>query len=233
MHLSRLLLDPRHREVRRAIDDLQAMHRAVMAAFADVDGGDARARHGVLWRLEPEPRGGPPVLLVQSAAAPDWARLPDGFLAARAAVRPIDSALETLAPGLRLRFRLVANPTRKIDTKSAGDGTRRNGRRVPLRDEAAQLAWLVRKGREAGFSLGDDIAGAARSVVVQPLGDATGRRNRGPGGRTDRLTVRGVAFEGVLTVTDPERLRIAVARGIGPAKAYGCGLLSLAPAPSV
>jgi CRISPR system Cascade subunit CasE len=229
MYLSRLVLDPRNRAVRHALGDLQAMHRAVMAAFPDVGGSDARARHGVLWRLEPDPRAGATVLLVQSASEPDWSRLPSGFLADIPATRPIDRALEVLAPGVRLRFRLLANPTRKIDTKSGDDGARRNGHRVPLRDEAALLAWIVRKGTDAGFSVGDDVAAAARSVVVRPLGDAIGRRGRDGEGRTSRLTLRGVTFEGLLTVTDAERLRQAVTQGIGPGKAYGCGLLSLAP----
>ena len=45
-----------------------------------------------------------------------------------------------------------------------------------------------------------------------------------------RLTFEGVTFEGVLEVTDPERFAATVRSGIGPAKAYGYGLLSLAPA---
>ena len=32
-------------------------------------------------------------------------------------------------------------------------------------------------------------------------------------------------FEGVLTVSDPDPLLPAIARGFGAAKAYGCGLM--------
>ena len=32
-------------------------------------------------------------------------------------------------------------------------------------------------------------------------------------------------FEGVLTVSDPDTLLPAIARGFGAAKAYGCGLM--------
>ncbi|MEM0963873.1 MAG: type I-E CRISPR-associated protein Cas6/Cse3/CasE, partial [Bacteroidota bacterium] len=38
----------------------------------------------------------------------------------------------------------------------------------------------------------------------------------------------GVRFDGELRVIDPDRLAVAVASGIGPAKAFGFGLLSLA-----
>jgi CRISPR system Cascade subunit CasE len=36
-------------------------------------------------------------------------------------------------------------------------------------------------------------------------------------------------FEGRLLITDPDALRAALVTGIGPAKGYGCGLLTLAP----
>jgi CRISPR system Cascade subunit CasE len=37
-----------------------------------------------------------------------------------------------------------------------------------------------------------------------------------------------VDFEGILEVTDPEEFAAAVTAGIGPAKAFGFGLLSVA-----
>ena len=39
-----------------------------------------------------------------------------------------------------------------------------------------------------------------------------------------------VEFEGVLTVTDPQRFLISLGRGFGRAKAYGCGLMLIARA---
>jgi len=38
-----------------------------------------------------------------------------------------------------------------------------------------------------------------------------------------------VQFNGRLQITDAARFITAVQTGIGPAKAFGCGLLSLAP----
>ena len=37
-------------------------------------------------------------------------------------------------------------------------------------------------------------------------------------------------YEGLLEITNPSELRNAILTGIGPARAYGNGLLSLAPA---
>ena len=44
-----------------------------------------------------------------------------------------------------------------------------------------------------------------------------------------RITFEGVTFEGLLRVTDPVAFRQAVEFGIGPARAYGFGLLSFRP----
>ena len=227
MYLSRLDLQPRDRDVRHDLGDLQALHSRVMSGFPEAD-AVARSSHGVLWRLEAADRHGRMTLLVQSRTPPDWSRLPPGFLVSPPSTKPIDTALEAIAVGARLRFRLVANPTVKVDTLSGPDGARRNGRRVPVRGEVELLGWLVRKAAGAGFSVGPDVDAAGRSVVVRQLGDGIGWR--GPRGAASRVTFRGVAFDGVLVVTEPSRLLQSVEAGVGSGKAYGFGLLSIAPA---
>lgn len=80
MYLSRLILNPRSREVRRDLADCQAMHRRVMAAFPDgLPEGEARASLGVLYRCD-QGRDGRLVLLVQSRVAPEWSGLAEGYL---------------------------------------------------------------------------------------------------------------------------------------------------------
>ena len=229
MYFSRLCLNARNRATRRDLGDLQAIHRTIMSAFPTA-GPTARAQERVLWRLEPDAHRGSAVLLVQSASAPDWSRLAPGYLKDdRPEVKPIDAALASVASGMRLRFRLVANPTKRLLGEGRPDGSHAKGERIPLRGDEALLAWLARKGAESGFTVGPDSAAAARTVVVRPLGDLVGWRRRGTGDGASQLTLRGVQFEGILTVTDPDRLRQAVASGIGSGKAYGFGLLSLAP----
>ena len=121
------------------------------------------------------------------------------------------------------RFRLRANVTRKIRTKSEG-GQSSNGARVPLRDDAQRLAWLVRKGAAAGFVLVTDVTDVGQpDVVIIDEGKSQGRRDG------KRLVFEGVRFDGRLRVTDPHRFIEALRAGIGPAKAYGYGLLSIAP----
>jgi len=42
------------------------------------------------------------------------------------------------------------------------------------------------------------------------------------------MSFRAVCYQGVLRVADADLLRETVSKGIGPAKVFGCGLLSLA-----
>ncbi len=234
MYLSRLILNPRHRQVQEDLADCQALHRTVMSGFPDhVTSEAARAQLGVLYRLERGVRGQLPVLLVQSRAAPDWSRLPSGYLAvlsgeANPAWKAIDGVLDGIREGMALRFRLRANPTRKIDTKSGPDGRRRNGRRVELRGEEQWQRWLTQKAQAHGFRL---LAAHGRaeppSTHLVPEGKFQGRRHDARGPAT--MTFASVVFDGALVVTDAVRFRQALEQGIGPAKAYGFGLLSVAP----
>ena len=113
-------------------------------------------------------------------------------------------------------FRLRANTTKRVDTKLGPDGTRRHGRRVPLHDDAARISWLARHAERSGFRFAAD---SLRLTAVAPIG--------GRGGKS--VTVAGTLFDGSLQVVDADRFRVAIQDGIGPAKAYGFGLLSIAP----
>jgi CRISPR system Cascade subunit CasE len=215
--LARLQLSPGSRILVRDLGDVVRMHNRVMSAFPHSCAGNARAELGVLWRVD-QPSGRPPTIFVQSAVEGDWNRLPQGW-ASRVETKGLDDFFAGFAGGMRLRFRLRANATRRIETKSDPGGPRRNGRRVPLRDPEAAVAWLSRHGTDSGFQLvKGDVVPMATASAEAPI---SGRR------QGSIVTVEATLFEGLLAVTDPDRLRHAVRAGLGPAKAYGCGLLSL------
>lgn len=50
------------------------------------------------------------------------------------------------------------------------------------------------------------------------------------GASASKITFASVLFEGLLRVTNPDAFRSALEMGIGSGKAYGFGLLSIAPA---
>ena len=228
MYLSRLLLDPRIRAVRRDLADCQELHRSIMSAFPQTQQPEesARERFGVLHRLEVDRRGNRLILYVQSWEEPDWSRLVPGYLEENSnlenpACKPVEEKYRGLKTGAVFAFRLQANPTRKIDKKNQKDGPRWHGKRVELRREEDQIAWLQRKGEQGGFEL--------LGVRVQGQVKEQGRRQR-RGSSDSPLTLAGVVFEGHLRINDAGKFYDhSLARGIGPGKAYGLGLLSLAP----
>lgn len=217
MYLSRLILNPSHRQVQRELADAYQRHRTIMSAFPEQLPEDER----VLHRLEVHPRTGAVTLLVQSRHAPNWRGLIEK---PRYLLEPpqVKHFTPQFSEGQLLRFRLQANPTIKLKRE-----TRKHGNRVPLKREEEQLAWLARKGQIHGFQLPTTPDGLPL-VRVARLGEQHGRIHRQD--HHHRLTLYVVQFDGILRVTDPEQFGRAVIHGIGPAKSFGCGLLSLAPA---
>src|SRR5699024_7379090 len=82
-----------------------------------------------------------------------------------------------------------------------------------------QLAWLAQRSETAGFRLLDD-------AVVVGRERKTFRKNNESSSRTVSLST--ARFEGTLEIIDAEALRTTLNQGIGRARAYGCGLLTLA-----
>jgi CRISPR system Cascade subunit CasE len=176
--------------------------------------------NGFLFRVEPQP-GGNVVILVLSAIKPDWEYAfhnAGHFLAAAPEVKTYDPVV---SKGERFRFRLVANPTRKCsknskDSKGNPVDARWVGKRVPVPYDRLK-EWLDGKGKESGFKVD--------SAVVQSGYIYVDKRD----GKLDSKRLLSVRFEGILTVIDPEHFRQTLLAGIGPAKAFGFGLLSIAP----
>ena len=220
MYLSRLILNPRSRSVQRDLASPYQMHRTVMRAFP---GREALTGERILFRVEDHPSLGLPTLLVQSLIRPDWSWMREeasqGYLwqsgDENPAVKPF--ALP-LGAGQIFAFRLLANPTAKKTVEREGQ---REKMRVGLLREEDQRAWLARKLDNAGAEL-VSCRVAARGYL---------KSRKGEEGQFGVQTHLGVLFEGVLRVQDPDRVREAVTSGMGPAKGYGFGLLSLGPLP--
>jgi len=214
MYLSRLILDPRSRRVRREVSEPYEMHRTLMNAFLSAD---TSAPGRVLFRLDTPPDGQMSrpglVLLVQSEVLPDWRFLAGapGYLLAGAGENPAVKPFQpTFSGGQRLAFRLRANPTVK-----------RDGKRRGLCSAEEQRAWLERKAQESGF-----VVLAADVMREGAVGGEIHRSEE----ETHALRLLAVRFDGLLQVGDPPRFLAALQQGIGSGKGLGFGLLSLARA---
>ena len=226
VYLSELTVNVRRHEVRSLFADTHALHRWVMRAFPSKDaGGNGR----ILYRAENGKSKA--VIIVQSDFEPNW----DEHRIEGASVRGprlwnISQTQETtFSQGNLFRFRLLANP---IVTQK--------GKRHPLLKEEEQVAWLQRKGAQNGFELvpvqltandwmdlstEEDYSQPAEVQVVS-RGMLTGKKSDGQG--VMGLSHYAVEFDGILRVTDSAKFVAGVKQGIGPAKGFGFGLLSVA-----
>ncbi|MEV4611071.1 type I-E CRISPR-associated protein Cas6/Cse3/CasE [Kitasatospora sp. NPDC049258] len=209
--LTRILPDPRSRDARKDAGSAVETHHRLMALFPDdVPNTEARRALGVLFRTEPAPTGHQ--ILLQSTHQPDLTRLPPGY--GHSLTKDITPLLAALRTDLTVRYRIAANPIRK-----PGRTTRELynlSSVVPLSGPAAEEWWL-RQAEASGLK--------AITVHALPL-DAAGGSRRQDG---HRIKHNRTQFDGTAIVTDPDQLRTRIVEGIGKGKAYGCGLLSLAP----
>ncbi len=199
MFLSQLLINLRHRPARRDLSDRYELHRTLLCAFPE----ELPPEERVLYRVEQAQRQPYVTVLVQSQTLPEWdqaEQLSDPrYLCKLPAVRGMEPQVST---GLRMPFRLQANPTVKQD-----------GKRHAIYAEEELARWLQRKGQVHGF-------------IVEPL-DVRSVKLSKLHGRGRKQTWHVVQFEGLLQVSQPEAFTEALRSGIGSAKAFGCGLLSV------
>lgn len=152
-----------------------------------------------LWRLE-----GDRIYILSDQIDTD--RLTARLAHPAIATRDYTGLLDAITPGSRWGFRLTAAPSvRRLD-----------GTIHAITDLGERLAWLRRKLATAGATT-DTAAITGSHATRFRHGDAR------------HITLGTVDYTGTLTVTDPDALRHAMTHGIGRAKAYGHGLLMLAP----
>jgi len=186
------------------VKDPYQLHRALWRLFPDSQSDE----RDFLFRVEDVQRGKGAFALLLSAKQPITAPVAE-VIASKLMPQSIPS-------GARLRFRLRANPIKTIkDDKRLDKKGVPKSVRVPLINEQEQLLWLVRK-----------LAGVAEleTALVMPEPALYFRKQNMDG------KIQTVCFEGVLKVLDAAALITLLRQGIGPAKAMGCGLLSLAAA---
>jgi CRISPR system Cascade subunit CasE len=222
------------------------MHRTLMRAFpkaTDDTRSKARDEFGVLFRAEVDDLLGAIKVYVQSRVEGNRSFLDElnDYLCANMGMpeyvcTDIMPAYRKIQDGQVLSFRLRANPTKRV----AKQDDPMKGKRVELTHEDEQIDWLIRKGRErekgkpGGFEMliseVKDTKGDKRQIPrvnAYSEGKRKGRkREAGPG---HAMTHFAVLFDGLLRVTDTNAFLETLARGIGPGKAFGFGLLSIAP----
>ena len=163
----------------------------------------------MLYRLH-ETR--PAILLVQTVSEPNWVAAFGEFPVLQ---RPpeVKSFEPCFHDGEWLAFRVLANPTVK-----------RDGKRLGLYKADEQLEWLKRKAEIGGF--------AVASVTVQPAGNLTTWKNTEDTDKAMQMHFCAAQYDGSLQVRDAQTFAETFRSGLGSAKGFGFGLLSLARMPA-
>ncbi len=253
-YLSKIALNPRRRQAVSLLGNPHRLHAAVLAGLAAQP-----VTERVLWRMENStPHRAEILVLTQNRPSwqhlIDEAGWPgaDGGEPLIADYAPL---LERIALGKEFGFRLTANPVQTVPRPTNPSeqqnarlkahaeqpdaaGHRPRGFRVAHRTAAQQLHWILARAERHGFTIPQTpsdapapglkadnslTAGPAVSIVSRDI-LRFHKHRAGP-----RVTLSTATFEGRLRVTDPDALRVALLGGIGPAKGYGQGLLTLAP----
>ncbi|VEI13469.1 type I-E CRISPR-associated protein Cas6/Cse3/CasE [Trueperella bialowiezensis] len=214
---TRLQLNPARRQARKYLTNPQALHAAVMASFPrDVDQNNER----ILWRLDQ--RGEQHLLYVVGPEKPRAAHIVEeaGWEIRPQETADYDRLLERLAEGQVWNFELLANPTKSINR-----GRERRGKVVAHLSVPEQIKWLLGKAESIGVDVGSLEHPTFNVTESKTLNFSKAIGTEGKRRRVHLVTAR---YAGRLKVTDAEKLRSALVNGVGRAKGYGCGLITLA-----
>lgn len=206
MYLSRIELDTRRRNTMvKLLASPQVVHAVVENCFTR-PAGVAKTRS--LWRIDD--LAGKKYLLVLSEEKPDFSHMIGEYCRedAKGESRSYDKLLQSVQEGSTYSFKLVANPVKEMNNKKVG-----------LYSVEEQVTWLVRKAEANGFKV--DV----NTLRVSPVAKVEFGRHQGE----PKVVINKVMYEGILTVTDRDRFIGALTQGIGRAKAYGCGMLTIIP----
>ncbi|KMQ49495.1 CRISPR-associated protein Cas6/Cse3/CasE [Chitinispirillum alkaliphilum] len=220
MYLSRVQIKPGPEMFsiikRDTASNSYAVHQLLWSLFPN----DGEKKRDFIYREDSE--GGLPRFYLVSGEMP---------LSNNAALVDSKQYNPSLVKGEQLHFTLVANPVvaritkgKKhsvkhdvwMDAKKKAEQDGKKGPETVAECECAVKNWLINRSEANGFHI--DI----NQICVD--GYLQHRFKQAKGGREIRFS--SIKYEGLLTVNDPELfVKCALYRGVGPAKAFGCGLM--------
>lgn len=216
MYLSRVEVNPRRRDTMKALMSPEIIHAAVMASFPAIQ-KDSSDR--VLWRvdnLDPST-----YILVQSKVKPDFTHIIEQFGWPASGQHwdtvEYDSFLSDINAGDIRKFRIRANPTRSV-SQGGGKGTR--GKVCQHITAEQQLQWLIDRSKKCGFSV--EGPNLQANIISR---DNLKFRNK-----NNTISLGAAVFEGILKVEDAEAFINTIENGLGRAKAYGFGMITISRA---
>ncbi|MFY4659240.1 type I-E CRISPR-associated protein Cas6/Cse3/CasE [Scardovia wiggsiae] len=223
MFISRIPLNMSRIETQHLVYSPYRVHAAVEKAFPPnaVRSNDAGR---ILWRLDSREVDHSLWLYVVSIEHPDFSHIVERYgwpLNPQWETKMYDPLLNSVAIGQEWAFRLRANPVRQV-LEDKGRRHRPNiiGHRIGHATINQQIQWLLRRSASYGF----EVIGSndnPECIVSQ-------RRKEKFTHKNSTVTLVTAQFDGRLRILDAEKFVSALTHGIGRAKSFGCGLLTVA-----
>lgn len=216
MYLSRIALNTRRRSTMTALASPQKLHAAVESSFPP----DLSENSRNLWRIDR--LGNDIYLLVLSNGKPDFSHIVEQFgwpgVEQKWETKSYIHFMERIEAGQRWQFRLRANPVHCVKQTSGlqAQEPAKRGKVYAHVTVQQQEKWLLERAAKNGFKLSEGSFHVVQQEMRQFL------RRRKP------VTLGIATFEGILEVADVTLFLRTLVCGIGRAKAYGCGLLTIA-----
>ncbi len=216
MYLTRMQLDVKKRETMKAFASPNIVHGVVEHAFQ----GERKRK---LWRIDC--LNGDWFLLIVSEDQPDLKEAVKQFGMAEGGAwttKDYEPLLNRIEAGQFWHFRLIANPTISRMPQRDGIGSDRGkirGKVYAHQTPEQQEQWLISRALQHGFSVEEGDFHAVHQEWYH-------FKKRGQNHR--QISISGVTFEGILSVTDAEIFRKTLCEGLGRGKAYGMGMLTVA-----
>lgn len=207
MFFTQIKLNTARRETIKLLDSKQRIHAAILAGFPDLK------EDRLLWRLDDNSRHDI-IIYVVSPQKPDytnfwekygWERLPY-----EQTIKTVDytKLLNHLENGQKWGFKLNANTVKSVERK-----------RIPV-EESEIKNWLMHRTENNGFTVNTNDFNAHTTVN-------SFYKNNKNGNSKNKVTLQETIYQGILEITDRELFKQVLTMGIGKAKSYGCGLITL------
>lgn len=215
MYLSRIALNERRRDTMAALASPYKIHAAVESSFPP----DESVKERNLWRIDR--LGNNLYLLVLSKQRPDFTHVVEQYGWPRSIqkweTKSYTPLIDQIKIGQKWQFRLRANPVHSV---RQGDGVQekddaKRGRVYAHVTVRQQEEWLLERANKNGFALTE---GSFRVIHREVLRFRQKRR---------QVTLSMATYEGLLEISDVTLFIGALTKGIGRAKAFGCGLLTI------
>ena len=209
--LHQLVLDPYHPTVREHVMRPHRFYGTLMAAtdgFGHGGGGDSR----VLYRIERTAGAIEKIYALVQTNGPF--SKPDVFTQYgefELSSKPMLPAIQFLDLDRVIRFSVRVNPVarREIDQ---GESKKISYRIIT--GEESVTDWFRNLAKNRGFEILDCVSNSEKSIL----------------GKSGKESVNLYRVEGIAKVVDEQKAKEALKNGIGRAKIFGCGLLTIAAA---